>query len=251
MGSIAVSLIVIFLVAIVAVTVGVYAIFKGGAIKEQSGTDTTMNSSFILSTMKELMGNFSQMTFDYVVNSSIPSQNANASISYSMVGRPTINETILTEYDFAFSTYGESGSQTSNSSLVYYNLQGNTVLVTINGQNFTGSNTAYADFLLLPFNIFLDFQKYFFENASASSSFTTVSSSTESYGNLTMPVTTYQAAQIHYQNEIARNMTVKVGQPPGKDFELTTFVSIQSATSEGNSQGSLVVDLTSATEAST
>jgi hypothetical protein len=66
-----------------------------------------------------------------------------------------------------------------------------------------------------------------------------------------MPVTTYQGVNVHYEGDIVQNMTVKVGQPLGRNYELTTFVSIQDATSGVNSQGSLVVNLISATEAGT
>jgi len=251
MGSILVASIIIFLVAAVAITVGVYTIFRDGSIKNPRTDSNTKNSSLVVTTMKELLGNFSQMRIDYVVNSSIPSQNVNASISYSLLGRPSINGTMLTEYDFTVSTYGDSGSQSSNSSLIYYNLQENVVLATIDGKNFTGANTAYASFLLLPFSIFLNFQKYFFENTSVFSNFVTVNSTAESFGNLTMPVTTYQGGNIHYENDIVQNMTVKVGQPLGRDYELTTFVSIQGATSGGTSQGGLIVNLISATESGT
>ena len=252
MGSIViVFVIIIVLVVAIAVTAVVYVIFMGGTGKDLGKTEGSnmTNSSLVMTTMKELLGNFTQMTIGYVLNSSVSSQNANASLSYSIIGRPEINGTALTEYDFTFSTYSDLGLQSSNSSLIYYNLQGNIVLATIDGMNFTGSNTAYANFLLLPFSIFLNFQKYFFENASVFSSFTIVSSSSESFGNLTMPVTTYRAANIQYENDIVQNMTVKVGQPVGRNYELTTFVSIQGATSGGNNQGSLVVNLISATEA--
>ena len=214
----------------------------GKGVSTNTTTSRVVSSGAVLTNMKELLGNFSQLKFNYVVNSSIPSQDANASISYYLVGHPAINGTTLTEYGFVFST-----SQQSNSSFVYYDSNGKIVLATINGENFTGVNTVFADYLLLPFNILLNFQQYFFENSTVFSSFMPIdSSSGEGFGNVTMSVITYHATQIHYQGDIAQEMTVKVGRPLG-NLELTTFVSIQGEMSGGQNQGSLVVYLVSAT----
>ena len=183
-----------------------------GSQGRKSSTQSSANNLGTITTIKELLGNFSQLKFNYVLNSSIPSQDTNASISYHMVGHPVINGTTLTEYDFVLSTYGASQSS-SNSSFVYYNSQGNIALATINGDNLTGANTAFANFVFLPFNILLNFQQYFFGNSTVFSSFATSgSSTTESFGNLTMPVTTYHGTNKHYQGYVAHEF-VPTGDP--------------------------------------
>ena len=233
---------------LVAIIVIAFALaILSGSLGRKSAQNSANNLGTI-TTIKELLGNFSQLKFNYLLNSSIPSQDTNASISYHIVGHPVINGTTLTEYDFLLSTYGESQSS-SNSSFVYYNSQGNVVLATINGDNLTGANTAFVNFVFLPFNILLNFQQYFFGNSTVFSSFATAgSSTTETFGNLTMPVTTYHGTNIHYQGYVAQNMIVKVGRPPGSDYSLTTYVSLQGETSSGeNNQDILTVNLITAT----
>src|SRR5579875_3509456 len=84
-------------------------------------------STFITS-FKDLIGNFSQMTVEY------ESSAGNLTLSYKVLGTYMINSTQLTETNFTAISTSENSS-----ALLWFNPLGNITMVTYQGVNYTGS----------------------------------------------------------------------------------------------------------------
>ena len=173
------------------------------------------------------------------------SGNVNTTESYFVVGHPTVNGVRLTETNFTYSTSGQGSQQAS--ALLYFDSNGNVTLITESGQNFTGSYVALMGTAFVsPFTAFFNYAKAFTGYSTFSSSFHSMGTSTQTFGSLTMPVTTYQATSLAYAGSLA-SVTLKIGQPPGTNFQLVSYLSYSVAS--GANQGSFTWQLISATRA--
>jgi hypothetical protein len=184
--------------------------------------------------VKDLIGNFSQMSILISAGNSSGTIE-NESLAYYVVGTPTINGSQLTEVNFTFTGSSSESSQSgSNVSLViFYNSQGNITLLEENGQNLTGTYAQFGAFIVLPFNLFLSYQQGILKNFSAYANFQNQGTTTETYGHLTLPVTTYTANNFSYQNFTATSATFKLGHLPNSNLEILTLISVSGATEAG------------------
>ncbi|MDA4129723.1 MAG: hypothetical protein OK457_03025 [Thaumarchaeota archaeon] len=195
-------------------------------------TSVSINASLgYYGNIKDLIGNFSQMEIQYSFGNA--SQTSNETIQYHVVGHPTINGSMLTEVNVTFFGMAVESQQASNlTALIFYNAAGNITLAQENGQNLTGSMAAFAGFIVLPFNLFLNYQTGFLKNFSAYANFQNQGTATETLGQLSLPVTSYTATQFTYQNFTATSATIKIGHLPN-NLEITTLISIVGATGAG------------------
>jgi hypothetical protein len=105
---------------------------SSSSYSQLSSSSTTSGSSFYLSNIitsfKDLIGNFSQMTVEY------ESSAGNLTLSYKVLGTYMINSTQLTETNFTAINTSENSS-----ALLWFNPLGNITMVTYQGVNYTGS----------------------------------------------------------------------------------------------------------------
>ncbi|MDA4112364.1 MAG: hypothetical protein OK439_07475, partial [Thaumarchaeota archaeon] len=184
--------------------------------------------------IKDLIGNFTQMTIKYSFGNA--SQVSNETLSFGVVGTPTINGTQTTEVNFTFTGTSSEASQGGNISvLVFFNSAGNITLLQENGQNLTGFQAQLGSLVVLPFNLFINYQQGLLKNFTQYANFQNQGTSQETYGQLSLPVTTYQANSFTYQNFTAQSATIKIGHIPNSNLDITTLISIQGATVAGKS----------------
>jgi len=159
----------------------------------------------------------------------------NETLSYNVVGTPTINGSQFTEVNFSFTGSGSESSQGQNLTiLAFLNPQGNVTIADYNGQNFTGVEAAaFSGAIVLPFSIFISYQQGLLRNFSQYANFQNTGTSQETYGHLTLPVTTYTATSFTYQNFTATSATIKVGHLPNSNLDITTLISVTGATGAG------------------
>jgi hypothetical protein len=198
----------------------------------QSVSTTTGNLGYFAN-VKDLIGNFSQMSI-MISSSNSSGTTLNESLSYYVVGTPTINGSQLTEVNFTFTGHqAESQSGGNVSLIIFYNSNGNITLLEENGQNLTGTYAQFGAFVVLPFNLFLSYQQGILKNFSAYANFQNQGTTTETYGHLTLPVTTYTANNFAYQNFTASSATIKLGHLPNSNLEILTLISVTGATGSG------------------
>ena len=195
----------------------------------QIASSTTNEFGYFIS-IKNLIGNFTQLSLTYSSGNS--SKTVNETVSYFVVGTPVINGTQLTEVNFTFA--GSDNSSNLNA-LIFFNSAGNITLAEENGQNLTGIYAQYASFVTLPFTLFLDYQQGLLKNFTAYANFQNQGTADETYGHLTLPVTTYQATNFVYQNFTASSATIKIGHLPNTNLDITTLISVTGATQTGKS----------------
>jgi hypothetical protein len=160
----------------------------------------------------------------------------NETLQYNVVGTPTINGSQVTEVNFTFTSIATTTTQSSGNNvslIIFYNSLGNITLVQEGGQNITGVQAAFAGFVVLPFNLFLGYQQGILKNFTSYANFQNQGTATETYGHLTLPVTTYTASNFTYQNFTATSATFKVGHLPNSNLDILTLISITGATGAG------------------
>jgi hypothetical protein len=191
--------------------------------------------------MKDLVGNFSQMTILYSTNSAGGGQNSagNSTVSFAVVGHPTVSGTSTTEVNFTLSTSSSGGGGSTNqTALAYLDGSGSVVLLTMQGQNFTSQEAqAVGSALTAPFTAYLSYSDFPVTYQSAFVNFHSSGPTTQTYGHLTMPVTTYTATSAALGG-FNGQVTLQIGQPPGKHFQMLAGLT------ESGTQAGTTFDLT-------
>jgi hypothetical protein len=185
-----------------------------------------------------LLGNFSQMsvTYQIALNGTSAGGNFSGSASYSVIGRPEINSTLLYKVLINSSSIGVAQGMT-----VWFTPGGNAVIAELNGENLTGTSAqGPVNLAMIPFYLELytvQRLKEFTNNA-----FVTVLNQTSTQlGPTKVQVTYYKPKSAPFTETYCgvsvtvREMLLGSGVVPGSSFVVATYfageVSVNSALS--------------------
>jgi hypothetical protein len=215
-------------------------------VKTYSGSTST--SAAVLSSIPEpistataLFGNFTQLSIQFAFDNG--TQVTNSTYSFSVAGHPTVNGTTLTEVNYDVSSSNGNGTALT----VYYDSNYTAVMVTIGGQNLTGFSAEIGgSFLLVYTELFPNLQSEIGLNSSAMLSYFKMDgTSTQTFGNLKMDVTTYTLSNFNYSGNVINNAAISIGQIPGSTFSMVT--SLRSSFTTNGTSYTISFELVSAT----
>jgi hypothetical protein len=220
----------------------------GGSGTTSTGSSTT--SPQFAANVGDLLGNFSQMTIGFNTSSTSGGMNTsdNGTISYLEMAQVTnsSNNLKLTPVNYTFAETA-GGTSSRSSYLIYYNSTWGPEVVTYQGSNFTSSTTPTAQELadttvLLEYTVFFGFQSDYVSNPTLFGQLTNGGTSTQTFGSTQMSVTTYTANSLSEGGNSVTNFKVSVGQVPGKNFSVLTFLggTFSSSTESGTFSFNLV-----------
>ena len=210
-----------------------------------SATNTTTGPPLnLINSAQNLLGNFSQMTMRFSAQNSSTGPVLNATWSFHVVGKATINGSALTIVNYTITSSGES--QANFSALVYYNPNWNITMVTMNGANYTGviASTFIGAFSVM-FTSFFSYENQFLANQTLFSRFVQQKTSSQTFGNLTMQVTTYTVAGIAIANASISNASIGIGKIPNTNLSMLTYFHVEETLA--GTQHSYTLELVSAT----
>lgn len=208
-----------------------------------STTSTTGVVPSVAFSTANVLGNFSQMDVRYSTSNSTYS--SGAEFSFFTVGHPVVNGISTTEVNMSFESTG-GASNSSTSFLLYFDHNWNVTMATVGGYNFTGIQA--SSFTYAFYGFFSFFSTYSTIWTQYSTDFSTVSSGSQTFGSVTMDVTTYSASSITYLGTAYGSFTISIGHIPNTNFSMLTKWSAN-ATSAGGSSGTVSYELVSATRA--
>ena len=211
----------------------------------QSTTTSDNAALYAISSTKNLFGNFSQMTMMFSSENKSSGLVDNATWSFHVIGKATINGSQLTVVNYTISYAGQS--EGNYSAVVYFDSGWNVTMINMNGLNYTGM---MADAFIAPFSAmftsFFSYQQEYAANPALFSQFVQVSTDSQNFGGLSMQVTTYAASNIVTSNATVQSASLGIGQVPNTNFSILTFFHIDE--SVGTQQSSYTIALISATK---
>lgn len=185
-------------------------------------SSSTTNTSFVLSdvvtTWKNYLGNFSEISVEYN-----ESGQANSTFSYQIIGHPIINSTSLTEVDLVAAT---SGSFSQSSLIGYFDSQGNATMITEGGYNYTGSVASEAT---VEFASAFEVGFFSGETLAILGASTNLGSSIQNFGPTQLDVTSYSYNEISQSGDTS---DIHIGNLPGTNLSLLTYYAIWSGTNQ-------------------
>lgn len=136
-----------------------------------------------------------------------------------------------------------AGKNQSSSTLIYYNYTWSPLVVTQQGNNETGYLAQYAEFdETLYFNLMFSFG-----NTTMTAGALDNGTLLQSFGHLSMNVTTYTIPGVSVNGTSFTDMIFSVGQVPGTNLELVTYAYIGNEVISGQNYGTITLELVSAT----
>lgn len=210
-----------------------------------SQTTTTGNNAVLsaISSTSNLFGNFSQMTMMFSSENKSSGLVDNATWSFQVMGKETINGSQLTIVNYTISYTGQS--EGNYSAVVYFDSGWNVTMINMDGQNYSGM---MADAFIAPFSAmftsFFSYQQEYASNPALFSQFFQVSTQSQNFGGLSMQVTTYSASNIVTSNATVQSASLGIGQVPNTNFSILTYFHIDE--SIGTQQMSYTLALISA-----
>jgi hypothetical protein len=199
-----------------------------------------------ISNTKNLFGNFSQMTMMFSSENKSSGVVYNATWSFHVMGTATINGTQLRIVNYTLSSTGQSSG--NYSAIFYYNPDWNVTMITMEGQNYTGTMAnAFTGLFSVMFVSFFSYQQEYAANQNIFSQFVQVSTHSQNFGGVTMQVTTYTASNIVTANATIQSASLGIGQIPNTALSILTYVHFDE--SVGSQQLSYTLALISATRA--
>ncbi len=206
-------------------------------------TSSATAAPLVINGAANVLGNFSQMHVQYSSYNS--SESNTADVSFFTVGHPVVNGIQTTEVNETLASSGTSGNSTT-SFLMYFDHNWNITMVTVSGYNFTGPQAQAFSFAFYGF--FTMFGTYSSIWTDYYSDFSVVSTGPQTFGSVTMQVTTYSANSIAYQGVQYGSFSLSVGQIPNTGFSMMTKWSSTVSYSSGSSY-TATYELISATRA--
>ena len=191
-----------------------------------SQSTTSINAVLsAISNTKNLFGNFSQMTMMFSSENKSSGLVYNATWSFHVVGKATINGSQLTIVNYTISYTGQS--EGNYSAVVYYSSDWNVTMINMNGQNYTGM---MVDAFIAPFSAmftsFFSYQQEYAANSTLFSQFLQVNTHSQNFVGLSMQVTTYTASNIVTSNATVQSASLGIGQVPNTNFSILTYFHI-------------------------
>jgi hypothetical protein len=193
----------------------------GSASTSSSSTSSGSNSfnpSYYVTSWKDLLGNFSQMTVEYN-----ESGQANSTFSYDVVGHPIINSSQFTEVNF---TVTSTNNPSPSSVILWYDSNGNATMITQNGYNYTSSTYGNIDALYAS-----AFQIGFLNptNLNVLAQSTNMGSSAQTLGSTQLNVVSYNWNVPYSSGE---TWSIHIGNVPGTSLYVLTYYVISSGGNE-------------------
>ncbi len=198
----------------------------GGTTTPTTTTSTTGGSTqttstgvapLVMSGAAIVLGNFSQMHVKYSAHNSTYSDNVD--IAYFTVGHPLVNGIQTTEVNQTM-VYTGTSSNSSTSFLLYFDHNWNITMVTVSGMNFTGAQAQAFSYVFYGF--FTMFGTYTTLWTDYYTDFNTVSTAQQTFGSVTMQVTTYSASSIAYMGVVYGSFSLSIGKIPNTNFSMLT-----------------------------
>jgi hypothetical protein len=193
-----------------------------------------------------MFGNFSQMEFTY--NSNFSGYTDNGTLCYNVLGYNLTNQSNgiqLSVVNITYSSESSGGVTSSENYLVYYNSTWGETDVTVSGANVTGTyGEAIAQGLTAYFQDIFLYQNPFV-NANLLSQLAQGSSAVQTFGSVSLNVTTYTGSNLPDDGNTITSMQVNVGQVHNLEMFLVTYLTESYTGSSGS--GSYGFQLVSAT----
>jgi len=154
-------------------------------------------------------------------------------ISYRTIGSQVVSGVPTTEVNFTYS----SGSGSANTIALFYANNGTVVAVMVGGQTLTG---AYAQDAALGvtsvFNLFLNYNNYF-NNPGYNSQLSYSGTSTQTFGSVTMDVTTYTASSVVFNGITSTGVTISFGKVPNSNYSMVVYLKGTATSAKGTVTG--------------
>ena len=156
------------------------------ATQPSPGEISESNLSAVISSFRDYLGNFSQMSVQTIFNGS------NQTASFEVLSRPQPNTTGDFLVNFTLSSSIPGAGYHNSSALLRFDNERILVSVTFGNSNYTGlAAIAESSNFTAPFDTMLSFTNAFFGNQTVVSSLEYTGRNTVSYGNTAMTVETY------------------------------------------------------------
>jgi len=215
---------------------------SSGATTAMSET-TSVNPLYLPSNSTQIFSLFSAMTIRLSGTSSTSNGTQTETMAFQKVGTKNIGNLATTVYNFTYSS--KSGS--NESITLYYASNGTVVSASVGGTMFNGTDArGFSSAVLGIFNVFLGYNSYF-QNPAYYSELTPTGTSTQTFGQVTMDVTSYTASAVTFNGNEYGSVSVSIGKLPGSNLSMVTYFNASGTTSQGTGTGTF--QLISATPA--
>jgi hypothetical protein len=204
---------------------------------------SSVNSLYLPSNSTQIFGLFSAMTIQLSATSSSSNQTEGTTMSFQKVGSEVVNGVPTTEVNFTYS----SNTGSNSSIALFYASNGTVVSASVGGMMFNGTNARpISSGVLDIFNLFLGYNGYF-QNPAYYSQLAPTGTSTQTFGQVTMDVTTYTATSVTFGGNSYGSVTVSIGKLPSSNYSMVVYFKASGTTAQGS--GTATFQLISATPA--
>jgi hypothetical protein len=204
---------------------------------------TSVNPLYLPSNSTQIFSLFSAMKFQLSATSSSSNQPQTYTMGFQKIGSKVINSVPTTEYNFTYN--GGAGSNTTIS--LFYASNGTIISALEGGTMINGTNAKLvSNAVLYVFDIFLGYNGYF-QNPTYYSQLTPTGTSTQTFGQVTMDVTSYSASAVTFNGNQYGSVSVSIGKLPGTNYSMVVYFKASGTTTAGT--GSATFQLISATPA--
>jgi len=204
---------------------------------------TSVNPLYLPSNSTQIFSLFSAMTIRLSGTSSSSNGTQTETMAFQKVGTKNFGNVATTVYNFTYSS--QTGS--NESITLYYASNGTVVSASVGGTMFNGTYAqSFSSAVLGIFNVFLGYNGYF-QNPTYYSELTPTGTSTQTFGQVTMDVTSYSASAVTFNGNEYGSVSVSIGKLPGSNFSMVVYFSATGTTSKGTGTGTF--QLISATPA--
>jgi len=206
------------------------------AMSETSGATTaatSVNPLYLPSNSTQVFKLFSAMTIQLSSTTSSSNQPEVFNLDFKKVGTAVVNGVQTTKYNFTY-----SGSTGSNSTItLFYADNGTVVSASVGGTMLNGTNAhIIAAGALDIFNLFLGYNGYF-QNPAYYSELTPTGTSSQTFGQVTMQVTSYTASAVNFAGNQYGSVQVSIGKLPGSSFSMVVYFKATGTTAQGTGTG--------------
>jgi len=204
---------------------------------------TSVNPLYLPTNSTQIFKLFSAMTIQLSSTSSSSNQPEVFTMGFQKVGSKVVNKVPTTEYNFTYSS-----STGSNSSItLFYASNGTVISASVGGTMFNGTEaSSFTAGTLYVFNVFLGYNGYF-QNPAYYSELAPTGTSTQTFGSVTMDVTSYTASAVTFGGNQYGSVSVSIGKLPGTNYSMVVYFKATGTTSQGTGTGTF--QLISATPA--
>lgn len=204
---------------------------------------TSVNPLYLPSNSTQIFTLFSAMKIQLSGSSSSSNGTQTETMAFQKVGTKNIGNIATTEYNFTYS----SGKGENSSLALFYASNGTVVSVLSDGTMLNGTTARYASVGVLEiFNIFFNYNGYF-QNPAYYSELTPTGTSTQTFGQVTMDVTSYTASAVAFNGNQYGSVSVSIGKLPGTNYSMVVYFKATGTSTEGTGTGTF--QLISATPA--